>query len=608
MKMINAGPVGPVSSNFGNYLFNCTRNKQCQRPYFIPAKSLSELVFYADLPGKPLTYQASIMDLCTPNCEGGTPGDFNFDYNYDFLIGEGCLPTGTDFVFNSYVAGKKPDGTWYGVFGAPSDVATPSFFFVRIVVNVDGVEYIFYSEMFEKDTCDTLTLVRGCYPNEPAGASATDCNGIYYGFPTNNDPLGSPNFRYIHSAYVRKASVIDADEKLTISLFNSRRPYKTTVTHGKVFEFELVPPFYKDHLLSIFARGVIQITQDGKTIEYKLQEEQTWSVLSRENKLWALDVLLGDVCKQIFGCSPSDCELPAGACGSAPDTLSVAQDGNNWLFTISGGSMSAGDRLEWTVKEGNVLIDSGIISASPWNFLIDGSIHTDFDPAVKCYSVEWKKVCADGTQSATQSDQYGNCNPVVGTCHTYLIEYTGAELTNITFKDCDNVHQEFQLFAQTSQRICALSGSIGSADMENTTITDEGEGCNIVECDEYYNNTQDPATGINYVSCEGVEVNDATVPPGGSICIQPGTGNGGDFGWLVRLGTCSAAGKKCYLYNVTCDSEQGAVVWYELCDAQGGQFFSFNLGFGEITDVCSRSVPYAEQGHIVIGQAPAECP
>lgn len=548
MKMINAGPVGPVSSNFGNYLFNCTRNKQCQRPYFIPAKSLAELVFYVDLPGKPLTYQASIMDLCTPDCEGGTPGDFNFDYNYDFLIGEGCLPTGTDFVFNSYVAGKKPDGTWYGVFGAPSDVATPSFFFVRIVVNVDGVEYIFYSEMFEKDTCDTLALVRGCYPNEPVGAGATDCNGIYYGFPTNNDPLGSPNFRYIHSAYVRKASVIDADEKLTISLFNSRRPYKTTVTRGKVFEFELVPPFYKDHLLSIFARGIIQITNEGKTIEYKLQEEQTWSVLSRENKLWALDVLLGDVCKQIFGCSPSDCELPAGACGSAPDTVSVEQDGNNWLFTISGGAMSAGDRLEWTVKEGNVLIDSGIISDAPWNFLIDGSIHTDFDPAVKCYSIEWKKVCSDGTQSATQSDQYGNCNPTPpGACHTYTIQYSGPELVFITYKDCDNVHQELQIFTETSSRICALEGTIVSNDPDNTTITDEGEGC-------------------------------IPAPP------------------------------KCYLYNVACDSEQGAVVWYELCDEQGGQFFSFNLGFGEITDICSRSVPYAEQGHIVIGQGAAECP
>ena len=59
-----------------------------------------------------------------------------------------------------------------------------------------------------------------------------------------------------------------------------------------------------------------------------------------------------------------------------------------------------------------------------------------------------------------------------------------------------------------------------------------------IQCDDYFNNTGNPLTGINYVDCDNVSQTNVTVNPGQSICVQQGTLNGGDSGFLTNLGSC----------------------------------------------------------------------
>ena len=54
---------------------------------------------------------------------------------------------------------------------------------------------------------------------------------------------------------------------------------------------------------------------------------------------------------------------------------------------------------------------------------------------------------------------------------------------------------------------------------------------------EYYNNTQNPLSSINY-SYNGYYYTNQTVDSGQSICVDSGTGNGGDFGNLIIIGNC----------------------------------------------------------------------
>lgn len=554
MKLIYGGPSGSTTSNWGNYLFNCTRNKSCQKAYYVPIRSLSFLTMYVDLPGKPDTYEAAIMDLCSQVC-GGDPGDFNNDFNDDYFLGTNCRPEERNLIFNNYVVGQKPDGSWYGVFGVPNDLGSAainlSTFFVRFKFIVAGVEHVYFSEQMEIDSCAPLTLLRGCYPNEEAGADATDCNGIYYGFPTNVDVLGSANYRYFHWGFVRMGSVIDATSKIAFAFFNSKKAYRSTVKREYILEFELVPTFYKNVLLGIFTRGNVQV----EGVEYKLAEEQSWQVADRDSKLWEMDTVLDSECKQVFGCGVSDCTFPDpgsvidGPCMNGPDNFSVVIDPDfspdRYNFTFTGGVFNAGDSLEWELREGATLIDADVIIADPLKFVIDTAIHPDFDPATKCYSLKVRKICSDGSMSAWSTFEYGYCSAPAGPCHTYLVELSGAAAGNATieYTDCNGQAQTFDLIPATSQQICALEGSISSSDAGNTTITDQGLGCNLTPV--------------------------------------------------------------CYLYACSVTSLGGAVLWWEDCTT--GNFYSTFLGFGGTADVCSRSVPYFEQGTGEIAPNPPIC-
>lgn len=306
MKLINAGLGG---LDYNGFLYNCTRNKACQRAFYVPIKQLTDLMFYADLPGKPdeLGVSVSAIDAC---CLAEAPGEFDSgEFNEDFNIG-GDVPCEYQAVFNNYVIAQKPNGSWYAVFGNPTitlpEGITLKCFFLKFTITVAASEYIYYTEEMCFEECLELTYLQGCYPNVLYG-DAEDCNGVYYGFHQGPDShLGTLNYRYFHWAYVRHGSVIDSKLSFNFTAFNSKKTYRSEVSKEKTLEFEIVPPFYKDTLVGIFSRGNIRING----VEHRLSDQQDFSVVDFDSKYWQLDVLLAEECKQTFGCGVSDCSLP----------------------------------------------------------------------------------------------------------------------------------------------------------------------------------------------------------------------------------------------------------------------------------------------------------
>lgn len=321
MKLIFAGISSNFALDYSNFVFNCTRNRNCQRPYYVPIRSLQDLVLYMDLPAKPDMYEATLFDMCNLDCTT-TGGDFSDDFSDDFDTGgEVCDFSTSSLVFDKYVVAQTPSNSWYGVFGNPNNlIPNLKTFFIRFVFTIAGQDYVYYSEQFELEECDPLLLLKACYPNETTGADATDCNGLYYGFPVGNDFLGTKNYRYFHWAYVRNGSVFDYKQKLSLSFFNSKKTYKTVSTKQQLLEFELVPEFYKRVIMGILERGNIRIAD----FEYRLDEEQNWQVADYDSKLWQLDTVLTDECKLYFGCGASDCLLPSeeSVCENPPDDFS----------------------------------------------------------------------------------------------------------------------------------------------------------------------------------------------------------------------------------------------------------------------------------------------
>ena len=62
--------------------------------------------------------------------------------------------------------------------------------------------------------------------------------------------------------------------------------------------------------------------------------------------------------------------------------------------------------------------------------------------------------------------------------------------------------------------------------------------CGAIPCDDYYNQTGSNITGVNFTDCNGVSFTNYTVGAGQSICVEQGTLNGGDSGFLINLGFC----------------------------------------------------------------------
>lgn len=300
MKLLSAG-FGESVSPFTDLLFNCTRNKKCQKTFYVPVRQFSDIVLYTDLPGEPSLIVIDVLNVCDIDNEGTA-------------------------ISNKYVAGTKPDGSWFMVLGSlavtpPLGVVYHKFFF-RITVTIDGDDYVYFSQQYEFPLCDDTTFIRGCYPNQPIGSPAYDCNSIYYGFANNpDDVLGDINYRYIHSAYVRMASIIEQKNKLTFTAFNNKTTYKSVFNREWLFEQEIVPAFYKDVLIGIYNRGMVQVNGS----EWKLSDSQDISVIDLDSKLWRTDVTFDEECKQTFGCLPRDCVLPV-ACLCEPVIISATSE------------------------------------------------------------------------------------------------------------------------------------------------------------------------------------------------------------------------------------------------------------------------------------------
>lgn len=397
MKLIYAGE-GMAAKSYTELLFNCTRNQKCQKPFYVPIQQFSDLSFFADLAGEPELIEIEVLNVCDIDNIGAA-------------------------VSNTYVAGTTPEGSWYGVFSdlivTPPMGVTYNKFFFRFSITISGSVHVFYSEQFEFPICETLKLIKGCYPNEAVGANAFDCNGIYYGFPNNpEEALGTVNFRYFHKAFLRMASVIEQSNKMTFTAFNSKKTYKSVFNREHLLEFELVPTFYKDTLIGIFNRGNIEF--DGS--KWRLSDEQSFSITDRDSKLWILDVLLAEECKQTFGCGEDDCVLPPVHC-ILPEFEFSQEVIEGVAYGTLTGTLGVGQVLYWEVYEKYTmeLIDSGDSSSEPspdpYTFEM-----TDVDPETGCYLIRWRVACSeDNFSDWSETVQFGNCE-TPPTYHSYVCE------------------------------------------------------------------------------------------------------------------------------------------------------------------------------------------
>lgn len=382
MKLLSAGQ-GVSAKSYTQLQFNCTRNKQCQRLFYVPVNQFSDIGFFTDLPGKPDTYQIEVYNVCDIANIGSA-------------------------ISGEYVIGTKPDGTWYGTFGSlivtpPMGVIYDKFFF-KLSFTIGALTYVYYSEQYEFPWCANLTPLRGCYPNEAIGVDAFDCNGIYYGFPNNEDFLGSDNYRYIHTAFVRLGSIIEQKNSFNFTAFNSKKVYKSEFIRQWLFESDIVPTFFKDVLIGIYNRGNVQING----AEWKLADQQEVNMIDTDSKLWRLDIMLDSLCKQSYGCSPADCVLPTPGCNGNPTNVTFELVEGQYVFTFTDGTILAGDTIDWEIRnqETDALIDSGSVTTEPLQFAVD---ETDLSLDDTCYIVRWRKHCLAGTFSDFETQIIGTC-------------------------------------------------------------------------------------------------------------------------------------------------------------------------------------------------------
>lgn len=398
MKLLYAGQ-GVSAQSYTALQFNCTRNAKCQREYYVPVQLFSDIVLFADLAGKPDTIEIEVYNVCDIENIGSA-------------------------VSSKYVIGKTDSDSWYATLGnlivTPPVGVTYNRFFFKVTFTIAGTEHVYYSQQYEFPLCDPLTFVRGCYPNEEVGSSATDCNGIYYGFPTNEDFLGDNNYRYIHSAYVRFGTVIEQTNKLSFTAFNKKKTYKAILNREWLFEYEILPTFYKDVILAIANRGNMQVAG----VEYLLSESQDIKIIDNDSKLWKMDLLFTGECKQYFGCKPSDCVLPNN-CAGRPTDVDYDEVEGNFVFTFTGGTFTAGNTIEYELREQetNTLIQSGTINTEPLQFTVNGVEHPTFDPEEECYVVKWRKCCSVGVCTDYTTQEIGNC--VISPCEEAGIQIVG---------------------------------------------------------------------------------------------------------------------------------------------------------------------------------------
>jgi hypothetical protein len=300
MKMIST-PAAVGIGQYTSYVHNCIRNPACEPPYAAPLPAVPYLQLYVDFGQyQPVLYEIRLQDVCNVGHQ------------------EQIFPS-------NYVVGQSPEGNWYGVFkyfSSPVYAVTSFVVWMSALVDTPAgiVEKTFFSEMLMLDPCGHLTKVKSC---QPANATTTgfDVNGVYYGLPAEGLVLGFDNLRYFHIAYVRNAKVREMSNKATFSS-SLVRNFRTTVEKIYQLETELVPKWYKDVLLAIYARGAIQI-DEGRTY---LVSDLNFEALNDDDILWRPYPQMKDTINLYFGCDESDC---VECCSPVIISADMVSDGND---------------------------------------------------------------------------------------------------------------------------------------------------------------------------------------------------------------------------------------------------------------------------------------
>ena len=279
MKMLSTTTAAPIT-DYPAYVHNCLRNRQCEPAWLAP------------VPGVPYVQLFVNYGTEQPN-------------TVEFWLRDVCANASEQIFPSNYIVGQDPDGNWYGVykyFNSPLAPVTSFVVWHSALVETDAglQERTFFSQMMVVESCLPLTKVKACQP-ENATSTGFDVNGLYYGMPTGIS-YGIAGVRYFHIAYVRIAKVRELSVKgtFTASLISN---FRTVIEKTWQLETELVPQWYKDVLLAIYARGAIQVN-DG---QIRLVSELNFEALNDDDLIWKPYAQLKETLRLYFGCDESVC-------------------------------------------------------------------------------------------------------------------------------------------------------------------------------------------------------------------------------------------------------------------------------------------------------------
>lgn len=281
MKLIPTTAAAPIT-DWPAYVHSCQRHAQCEPKYAAPLPGVPYLQVYVDFGAyEPLAFEVWLQDA--------------------------CVPGHTEQLFPSnYIAGRTPEGGWYGVFkyfDAPFTAVTDFVVWLLAVQDTPAgpVEATWFSELLSVEVCQPLTKIKSCHP-ETATTTGFDVNGLYYGLPVNEDQLGYDGVRYFHVAWVRKGKVRETSNKATFTS-NFVRNFRTSLERTWLLQTELVPRWYKDVLLAIYLRGAVQV-DDGMTY---LVSDLAFEPINDDDLTWKPYAQLKATTRLYFGCDASEC-------------------------------------------------------------------------------------------------------------------------------------------------------------------------------------------------------------------------------------------------------------------------------------------------------------
>jgi hypothetical protein len=275
-------PAVAAANQYAAHVHNCQRNARCEPPYMAPVPGVPYVQVYVDFGAyKPTSVEFRVVDHCTGTVQQIFPAN--------------------------YVVGQTPEENWYGVFKSFAEPVIPVTAFVvylsaMLETNGEPIERTYFSEMMVVEPCAPLTKIKAC---QPAGATTTgfDVNGLYYGEPVNEDFLGNAAVRYFHIAYVRLGKVREMSNKGTFKSSLTRN-FRSTIEKIHQVETELVPKWYKDELLAIYARGAISVN-DGPTY---LVSDLNFEALNDDDLIWKPYAQLKQTHRLYFGCDDGACQ------------------------------------------------------------------------------------------------------------------------------------------------------------------------------------------------------------------------------------------------------------------------------------------------------------